>query len=123
MLRYERSLWLPLDAICSVELDIRLREWWNFDTLNGDTALTFDEWKLNFDDAWATLTEEQMGLRSLETIHASGKSMFIVEPGTCTGDLTTTYDDLVAMQTSIPLCDAQRTYAEQLARMAMLTLT
>ena len=85
MLRYERSLWLPLDAICSVELDIRLREWWNFDTLNGDTALTFDEWKLNFDDAWATLTEEQMGLRSLETIHASGKSMFIVELGTCTG--------------------------------------
>ena len=85
MLRYERSLWLPLDAICSVELDIRLREWWNFDTLNGDTALAFDEWKSNFDGDWATLTEEQMGLRSLETIHASGKSMFIVELGSCSG--------------------------------------
>ena len=38
--------------------------------------------------------------------------MFIVEPGTCMGDLETTYDELVAMQTSIPLCDAQRTYAD-----------
>ena len=49
--------------------------------------------------------------------------MYIVDPGTCTGDLLTTKMQLEEMQTSIPLCDAQRTYAEARARAAMMTLT
>ena len=44
MLRYEKALWLPIDTICKIELDVRLMEWWNFETLNGATTLTYDEW-------------------------------------------------------------------------------
>ena len=38
MLRYEKALWYPIDVICQIELDVRLMEWWNFDTLNGETT-------------------------------------------------------------------------------------
>ena len=63
MLRYEKRLWLPLDAICSVELDLRLREWWNFDTRNGETVATFEDWRVDFEAEWAGLTAEQMAIR------------------------------------------------------------
>lgn len=49
--------------------------------------------------------------------------MHIVDPLTCTGDLLTTRDELVAMRTSIPQCDSSRTYAEAQARLAMGVLT
>ena len=63
MLRYEKGLWLPLDAICSVELDLRLREWWNFDTRNGETVANFEDWRVDFEAEWAGLTAEQMAIR------------------------------------------------------------
>ena len=66
MLRYEKRLWLPLDTICKIELNVRLIEWWNFETLNGVTTATYDDWAIGALAGYEALTDEQKAVKTLE---------------------------------------------------------
>ena len=66
MLRYEKALWLPIDTICKIELDVRLMEWWNFETLNGATTETYDDWAIGALAGYEAQTDEQKAVKTLE---------------------------------------------------------
>ena len=117
-MRVEKRLWEPLDRICQLELNVKLREWHNFELVNerlNSDEEDFDFWKTNFiDNTWGVLSDPQKGLQALHNIHLSGNFMFTADPSTCdnTGYIFdhSNYDALLGYQTSIPDCNAQLAY-------------